>query len=341
MTPKGLIALLLATAAAVVAAVLVSFSGGNGGIDPLANRLVLPEVGQRLGAVARVTLVHGGRRTTLMRQNDRWVVEEKGDYPVDGAKLHRMLLGLAQLRYVEPKTREPDLYSRLDVEDAGKKGAKSTLITVSDANGSLLGEIIAGKRRVDLLGGGVDGIYVRRPGNAQSWLASGTLDLPDDAAQWLDSNIIDLPREKIKEAVLTQPDGAKLDIVHDKPGAPLELKDAPANAKLKPDALVEPTTALASLTLTDVVPAADMKLPTQGVSHAEFTTFDGLTVKVAIFDQNGRSWARFTASGVGAAAKTAETLSTRLSRWIYAIPDYKAQAMRTKLADVILTAKPS
>ena len=341
MKHKGLIALLLATAASVAVAVLVSFSGGNGGTDPLVNQLVLPEVGQRLGEVARVTLVHGGARTTLLHQADKWVVEEKSDYPVDAAKLHQTLLGLAELRYVEAKTSKPDLYSRLEVEDAGGKDAKSTLITVSDAKGTLLGEIIAGKRRVDLLGGGTDGIYVRKPGNAQSWLASGTLELPEDAAQWLDSAIVDLPRDQVKEVVLTQPDGATLDIVHDKPGAPLELKGAPSDAKAKPDALVEPTTGLASLTLTDVQPAAAMKLPDKGVSHAEFVSFGGLTVKVALFDQDGKSWAHLEASGTGAAEKEAQALNARVAPWIYAIPEYKAKAMRTKLADVTEPAKPS
>lgn len=341
MKHKGLIALLLATLASLAVAVLVSYSGGNGVVDPLVNQLVLPEVGQRLGEVARVTLVHGGARTTLLHQGDKWVVEEKSDYPVDAAKLHQTLLGLAELRYVEAKTRKPDLYPRLDVEDAAKKDAKSTLITVSDAKGTLLGEIIAGKRRVDLLGGGTDGIYVRKPGNAQSWLASGTLELPEDAAQWLDPAIVDLPREKVKEVVLTQPDGARLDIVHDKPDAPLELKGAPSDAKAKPDALIEPTTALASLTLTDVRPAAAMKLPDKGVSHAEFVSFGGLTVKVALFDQDGKSWAHLEASGTGAAEKEAQALNARVAPWIYAIPDYKAKAMRTKLADVTEPAKPS
>jgi Domain of unknown function (DUF4340) len=342
MKHKGVIALLLVTVAAVVAAVLVSSSGGNAELAPEMNKPVLPEIAAQLGAVARVTLVRGDTKTTLLRQGDKWVVEDKGGYPADAAKLHRMLLGLAQLRYVEPKTSKPDLYPRLDVEDAGKKGTKSTLITVSDANGTLLGEIIAGKRRVDELGGGTDGIYIRKPGNTRSWLASGTLGLPEDATQWLEADIIDLPRDKVKEVVLTEPDGSTLDIAHDKPEAKLELEHAPPNLKLKSDdALVEPTTALASLTLTDVKPAAQLPIEGKGVSHAEFIGFDGLTVTVALLDKDGKSWAHLAASGTGAAAKEAEALNARLAPWVYAIPDYKAKSLRTTLADVTAPPKPS
>ena len=341
MKPTGLIALLLATALAVVAAIVLSYGGGSAASDPQIGRPVLPELAARLGDIAHVTLAHGEERTTLQRQGDRWVVAEKGNYPADGAKLHQTLLGLAELSYVEPKTRKPEFYARLEVEDVGKD-AKSTLVTVSDDKGTFLGEIIAGKRRIDQLGGGTDGIYVRKPGNAQSWLARGTLDLAGDAAQWLDRNIVDIPREKVKDEVLIQPDGSRLAITHDKPEDPLALKDAPANAKLKSDtALVEPTTALASLTLADVRPAKDMPLPAEGVSRAEITTFDGLTIKIALIDQDKKSWVRFEASGSGAAEKEAQELNARLQPWVFAIPEYKAKALRTKLADVSEPPKPS
>lgn len=342
MKTKGLIALLLVTAVAVVLAVLVSYRGGANDTDPQVGKVALPEVRQRLGEVARVTLIHGEAKTTLLRRGSEWIVEEKGDYPADQAKVTQAVRGLADLRYVEPKTSKPDFYARLEVEDAGKKDAKSTLVTASDEKGTLLGEIIVGKRRVDQLGGGTDGIYVRKPGDTQSWLASGTLELPGDTAPWLDPGIIDEPRDKVKEVVLIQPDGSRLDIAHDKPEDALALKGAPADTKLKSDTvLVEPTTALASLTLNDVRPEAELPLPEAGVSRAEITTFDGLTVKVALIDKDGKSWARFEVSGTGAAAAQAKTLDAKLRPWVFAIPEYKAKTLRTKLADVTAPPKAS
>jgi len=343
MRAKGLTALLLLTAAAVVLAVLVSNGGGTGATDPQIGTVVLPDVRQKLADVTRMTLIHGDATTTLLRKDGKWIVEEKGGYPADQAKVAQAVRGLADLRYVEAKTRKPDLYARLEVEDAGKKDAKSTLVTVSDDKGSLLGEIIAGKRRIDQLGGGSDGIYVRKPGDAQSWLARGTLELAGDGAQWLDRSIVDVPRDKIKEVALIQPDGSRLDIGHDKPEDALALKGAPADTKLKSDTvLVEPTTALASLTLSDVRPATELPLPESGVSRAEFTTFDGVTFKVALIDQDGKSWARVEVSGgSGDAAKDAQALDAKLRPWVFAIPDYKAKAMRTKLADVTAPPKAS
>jgi len=340
MRSKGLIALLLATAAAVVVAVLGSLGGSAGSANPRVDQPVLPTLGQHLADAARVTLVHGATKTTLVRGDGQWVVEEKGNYPADMTEVRQVLVGLADLHYVEPKTQKPDLYPRLAVEDAGKPDGKSTLVTVSDPKGTPLGEIIAGKHGIDQLGGGSDGVYVRLPGDAQAWLARGTLKLPDDTIGWLDRSVVDLPRETVREVVLTQPDGSKLDIARAKPDDKPALKEAPGETKLKSDTvLVEPTTALASLTLTEVRPAAEM--PSDGAVHGEVSTFDGLTLTFTLADKDGKSWIHLAASGTGDAAKTAETLDAKLKPWAYAIPDYKAKILRTKLADIVATPKPS
>lgn len=341
MNSKGLIGLVIATAAVLVVAIVLAAHGGSSASDPQSGKVVLPELTQHANDVARLTLVHGESKTTLQHKGDQWLIEEKSGYPADPTKVHQALLGLAELRYVEAKTRKPDLYPRLEVEDAGKKDAKSTLVTASTEKGDLLGEIIAGKHRVDELGGGVDGIYVRKPGDPQSWLARGTLDLPGDTLGWLDRKLVDLPEDKVKELVVTQPDGSKLDLARDKPGNPLALKGAPANAKLKEGATTPPAEALADLELADVRPATDVTFPAEGVAHAEYTGFDGRTVKIALVQQDGKSWAKIEASGSGDAEKPAAELNAKLAPWVYALPDYKAKALKTKLADVVAPPKGS
>ncbi|HKW54578.1 MAG TPA: DUF4340 domain-containing protein [Stellaceae bacterium] len=341
MSSKGLIGLVIATAAALVVAILLAVRGGSSSSDPQSGAAVLPELTQRGNDIARLTLVHGPSKTTLMRKGDQWVVEEKSGYPADPTKVRQALLGLAELRYVEAKTRKPDLYPRIEVEDAGQKDAKSTLVTASTEKGDLLGEIIAGKHRIDQLGGGVDGIYVRKPGDLQSWLARGTLDLPGDTLGWLDRKLIDLPQDKLKEAVLTQADGSKVDLARDKPEAPLALKGAPANAKLKEGATSEPASVLAGLEFADVRPAADVTFPSAGVAHAEYTDFDGRTIKLTLVEQDGKSWAHIEASGSGDAEKPASDLNAKLAPWVYALPDYKAKALKTKLSDLVATPKGS
>ena len=342
MAGKGLWALLAVTAAAVVAAILVS-GGGAPRTDPLVGQPVLPEVAQRLADVGRVTLVHGGVKTTLRRRGDHWVVEEKDDYPANEVKVRQALLGLADLSFVEPKTRKPALYSRLEIADADKKDAKSTLVTVADEKGSLLGELITGKRRVDQLGGGNDGIYVRKPGDAQSWLARGTLDVTGDAPQWLDKKLLDLPQAKVKDATLTAADGGALAFKRDKPEDKFALAaPPPAGKKLKSgDPLDAPAGALADLELADVRPAKDFDFPKTGVAEARYESFDGLAVTISLVQKDGKDWARITASGTGEAEKQAANLNAKLAPWVFAIESYKAKMLETKLDDVVETPKGS
>lgn len=341
MSNKGLASLLAAAIIAVIAAVFLSEGAAGPAADPLAGRKVMPEFAQRVDSVGHITLVRGGVKTSFIRKGNGWTVEEKSGYPADNAKVQQMVLGLADLTYVEPKTRKPDLYSRLELEDPSKKGAKSTLVTASDSKGSLLGEIIAGKRKVDELGGGNDGVYVRTPGDAQTWLARGTLDLSGETADWLDKKLLDLPADAVKSVTLKQPDGAALTFARAKAGAPFALEGTvPAGKKLKADALSDPAGALADLELSDVKPSAGVVLPKQA-NTARYQALDGLVIEVTLFKENGTEWARIAASGIGTAAKRADALEAKLAPWLFALPSYKVKAMETKLDDVLEAPKAS
>lgn len=343
MNNKGLIGLLAVTLVAVVIAVAVSRGGGGVRNDPLAGTRVLPDVAQHLDSVARIAFVRGAARATLVRHGDLWTVEEKGNYPADAAKVHQTVLGLGDLALVEPKTAKADLYPRLELEDADKKDAKSTLVTASDEKGQLLGEIITGKRKVDELGGGNDGIYVRKPGNAQSWLARGTLDVTGDPVQWLDKKLMDLPADQVKSVALTGTDGATLAFARDKAGDPLALgAPPPAGKKLKADnPLDEPAAALAGLELADVRPVKGVDVPKDGIVTARFEALDGLVVTVTLFNLDGTDWTRIDATGTGDAQKRAADLKAKFDPWLFNLSSFKTKLLQTKLADVLEPAKGS
>ena len=341
MQNKGLLALVGTTVVAVALAVLVSHTAGMQP-DPLAGQPVLPEVAQRLGDVGRMALVHADQKTTLVRDGGNWSVEERGGYPADTTKVRQALLGLADMIYIEPKTAKPKFYPRLEVEDAGGKDSKSTMVTLADTKGVLLGEVITGKHRADQLGGGEGGVYVRKPGTAQSWLARGNLDLAGNTADWLDKKLLDLPLAQVKQTILTQPDGSSVTIARAQPADKLALVAMPKDKKLKYDSVLDDAAGtLAALQLDDVSPAKGFDFPKDGVSHAQFVAFDGLTIAVDLADKDGKSWARFTASGTGDGTKLAADLNTRLSPWVYALPSDKAKNLRQKLADLVETPKAS
>ncbi len=340
MQNKGLVWLVGVTAIAVVAAVWVARGTGLK-VDPLAGQLVLPEAAKKIDDVGRIALVHGDQKTTLMRDGDKWKIEERGGYLADTTKVGQALLALADMHYVEPKTADPKAYTRLEVEDAGGKDSKSTLVTLADSKGALLGDVITGKHQADQLGGGEGGVYVRKAGSAQTWLARSNLNLAGNTADWLDKKFLDLPSAAFKQVVLTQPDNSKVTVTRDKPDDKFRLVEMPKDKKLKYDSVLDDAAGvLGALSLDDVRAAKDIEFPKDGVTHAQFTAFNGVVLNVDLADKDGLSWVKFAATGTGDGEKVAADLNAKLSPWVYALSSFKAKTLREKLDDLVEAPAP-
>jgi len=328
--------LLLLVAAGTVAVVLALVAIGRG--DREISRAppgepALPGLAARLGDLAWLRLSRGAMRVNFAVVNGRWSVVEKGNYPAAAERVRRLLLGLADLTLVEPKTDRSELLARLDLDDPSN--GKSTEIALQDRTGEALGALIIGRRRPDSLGGGDAGVYVRRPGSDQAWLARGAFDLAGDATSWLDRRILDLAPARIATVVLTAADGTALVLNRASADLPFAVDGAPADAKLKgPASLAAPAAALEALDLVDVRPAAEMPIATAGVATAAFTTFDGLVVGLRLMPPGGGDWVAIDATGFGPGAEAAKPLSARLSRWSFAVPAETAKLLRTILADL-------
>jgi hypothetical protein len=340
MQRRGVMLLLSATALMVVLAAIALATGGTptsqvGGGEP-----ALPVLAAKLDAVASVEVRRAGLDLTFVRDGDNWLTAQKSNYPADAGKVRRMVLALADLSLVEPKTREPGLYPRLEVEDPGN--GKSTLVTIKEKSGSDLARLIIGKKSYDRLGEGNDGVYVRQPGDRQSWLARGSLDFSDDMPNWLARHILDISDSRVAKVVLTQPDGAVLSLSRANAQAKFAVENPPKNAKYKSDtALGEPAMALETLDLDDVAPAARLPVPNTGVTSASYTTFDGLRITAKLFQRDNKDWVAIAATGTGKTADEAKTIDGKVGHWVYAIPSYKAKMIETKLADLLEPPKGS
>ena len=340
MQKRGLILLAAATLALVVLAVVAIATGDRGVSRASPGERALPALAARLDDVGSVGIKRNALSLTFVRDGDNWLVAEKGSYPAAAGKVRQIVLAMADLLLVEPKTQQAEFYPRLEVGDPGN--GKSTLVTLKDKSGTTLGELILGKRRYDRLGTGTDGVYVRKPGDTQAWLARGSLEFSDQLSSWLDRRVLDIPEKRIAKVTLTQPDGTKLVITRAKPEDKFTVEGAPADAKFKSEtATSEPAMALESLDLDDVKPTAELSVPDKDVVSGSFTTFDGLTVDVRLLDKDDAHWAAVSASGSGAAEAEAKAINDKAQSWTYMMPLYKANQLKTKLADMLEPAKGS
>jgi hypothetical protein len=340
MQRRGFLILLGATVVLVVLALVAALGGDRNVVRVAPNERALPGLGPKLGDLAWLRLTHGATKINFAQIGGQWALVEKGNYPANQGKIRQLLLGLADLTLIEAKTERSELFSRIGLDDPSN--GNSTLISVQDRSGANVGELILGKRKLDRLGGGNDGVYVRKPGSDRTWLARGTVEAGGEPVSWIDRRVIDIPEKRIASVKLTGADGAAVTLKRDKPEAGFTIENPPADTVSKADmVLAKPAGALEAVDLDDVKPTAELPVPDHDVATATLTTFDGLSVEVFLFERDGVNWAVFDVSGTGGAEAEAKTVADKVSRWSYAIPAVKANALRTKLADLVEPPKPS
>jgi hypothetical protein len=292
-----------------------------------------PGLADKLGELAWLRVSRGSLTVNFSLINGRWTIVEKGNYPAAADRVGRLLVGLADLSMIEPKTDRPELLARLDLDDP--VNGKSTSVKVQDRTGAIAGQIIIGRARPNSIGGGEAGVYVRRPDSQQAWLARGAFDLGGNMLSWIDRRILDLPASRVASVVLTGVDGTPVTLTRASPTAEFAVEGAPEGSKFKEQAvLAAPAGALAALDLDDVKLAVDHPIPTSDAATATLTTFDGLVVSLRLSPPGDTTWVALDAIGSGKTDAEAKALSQRLTPWSFAIPADKGALLRTTLSDL-------
>jgi uncharacterized protein DUF4340 len=230
-----------------------------------------------------VEVARGSGVVTLVRKDGAWLVRESSDYPAATDRVRELLLGLARLRRLEPKTRNPEFYAKLGLEDVGAKDSRSARVVVKSADGRLLADLIVGERRArDASSGRRSDLFVRLANDPQSWLVEGRLPDYESPRDWLDSEVLRLDPQRIQEVSVTHPSGEKLTIRRKDPAtSDFEIVGLPKNAEVKSAALTDSVAAtFANLALANVKSAAKLKGEDGPPLAAELATFDGLRVSL-------------------------------------------------------------
>ncbi|WP_114693279.1 DUF4340 domain-containing protein, partial [Mizugakiibacter sediminis] len=251
---------------------------------------LLPGLQARLNDIDRVELTGAGRRllVTLRREASGWTVAQRHGYPADIAALRGLLLQLAQSRLAEPKTTQPARYAVLGVEDVAQPKAGGVQVALHGAGG--MPALIVG--RYDPRAGGT---FVRRAGEARSWLVAGDLRVDTDPTHWLDRAIADIPAERVREVTVQPGEGPAFTVYKAHRGdSHYSARELERRRELAaPYDAEEIAGALAGLELDDVYPASTRPRPAGlEAAHLAFRTWDGLVVDADAWQQDGRDYLR-------------------------------------------------
>lgn len=331
--------------------------------EPEAGQLLFADLLAAVNDVERVAVTSAGETFVLARAADgTWSAPSRGGYPVQGDKIHNLIVGTAGLTRLQPKTGKPERFAELGLRDPGEKDSRAVGFVLFGGGDSRLAELIVGERRPAKGDPTRTEYFVRVPGEDRSWLVVGTLPADADAVeQWLEPRIVALAGSRIARVRITHPDGETVTASKATPTATeFRYEELPQGAEL--DGLWRINDVgrlLTDLTLDDVKPASDVARAADAVEVVT-ETYDGLRVRMHVqgtkeapavfleaeFDPALVRAVEGDAAPEGLLAEDAvraevDALNERWAPWAYVVPGYKYDYARRRAETMIKQPKPA
>ena len=315
--------------------------------------LLLPDLMANINAVKTINFKSAGNTFSVQKSEDGWELDQKDGYAADTEKVRAMLLGMARTKRLEAKTKNPDLYGKLQLEDVDNEGAQSVLISLVDDKNKLLADVVFGKSQSAKAGPAQREYYVRVGDDPQSWLVQSDFELVKDASQWLLQEVLAIDESRIRSAEVNHEDGTTIEVQRDSSGETnFTLVDIPEGRKVKYEFSVnDVANSFANLKLQDVSKVDEIDF--SDAKRAVVQSFDGLMVTLETAQKDDVTYARLNAefssesvekndSAENAKAETesadqstntintidevkqeVERLNARWSGWAYQLPDFE------------------
>ena len=267
---------------------------------------MFPELLPRVNDATYIKIQTNQETLTLTRIEDVWSVKENDNYPAAINKVRELVLGVGNLKLVEPKTKKPKNYPRIGLQDVTEEGSTSTHITIIAGSDKKLADLIIGNSKQAKSDASQKSYYIRKTDDPQSWLADGNLPDKWEPKDWLDVDIIEIQRERIQQVKVSHEDGELVYIHRNNPNVRDFTLDSlqPGEQVTAPYEVNNIATTFTKMTFDDVVSAANAGVSDKPVYSAILTTFDGLEITFMPFAKDDKHFAKYSARFNEEAAKT-------------------------------------
>ncbi|MDT7042949.1 DUF4340 domain-containing protein [Candidatus Nitronereus thalassa] len=262
-----------------------------------AGQYLFPGLMEKINEVSELSVKTQAETITIARTGESWIVKEKHDYPANMEKLREAVVGLGELKILEAKTKKPELYDKLGLEDVEAEGSFSTGLTLKDAAGAIMAEAIVGKQEPSKGSLGQDEVYVRKPGDPQTWLAIGKFSVEKVPSEWLDKDFLEVEPKRVRQVTIKHQDNTKLVLKKERPDdQDFTVVNLPKGKEVQSQFAVNNIVAtVTSLGLEDVKPASEVSFDEKAVVTALFQTFDGLEGNVKLFRKDEKDYVKVSA----------------------------------------------
>jgi hypothetical protein len=288
--------LILAAVTAIVVGAVVSVDRESS-TAARSGEIVFPGLLDQVNSVVRVRVTGNEGKFTLTRDRDTWVVEEKERYAADPDRVHKLLLGAAGMKRVEPKTSNPELYPKLRLEDPSSKDAKSVRFVLENASDAELANWVLGDRRPSKSDASRTELYIRVADDPLAWLVEGSVPGGQKIIDWLDRPVARIDRERLRAVEVVHADGTVIAVNKSLPAdADFALRDIPADREADSQYRINDIGRfLEDLRFEDVAPSSSLDFAGSLDKQVQATTFDGLRVHLETVMRDGEAWAQLRA----------------------------------------------
>jgi len=290
------------------------------------------------GDVTRIYIVskkYGAFQVAFVPQKG-WVLPDHGNYPASFETVKQTLVAIAAMETVEPKTDRPEWFPYVDLDPPPQ--GNGVIVTLSGEKGHVIASMIVGKS--ESLGENI-GLFVRRAGENQSYLAKSPAEIKANPADWMDKAVVSLAPSRVASAEVKPASGPAYTTSRQNPNVPFAIAPLPKGRELAFAGAADTTAAaLADFGFDDIKSATAFDF--SNAARLVLQTFDGLTVTVDLVTQGSDTWARLFANaapGNQKAAKEALAINARAEGWVFKLPAFKVSAFAPTLESLLKPKK--
>ena len=273
------------------------------------------------------------KRMQLAWDGSAWISDKPSGYPADRERIVDLLVALSEARLAEEKTSRVEDYGQLGLRDVDVEGSRSRQLTLVDDDGTTLLDLLIGDRSALRHGN-----FLRRVGEAQSWLSDRELQLPESASSWLQLSVLDLPYSRLASLRIVDEAGSVWTFERDSVDEEhLRLVEQPEFMRLRYAGVLNAYgRLLQDLQVEGVESAGELQPSVQW--QLDFKLRNGLLATAQLRgDEEGggaQLWLSFSGEGAEAEAE-AEQLRSWHAPWRYQLSEYSYDRFQFRLGDVL------
>ncbi len=291
---------------------------------------VVPGWSEQAANAARIRIETAEGAFVMEEREGRWVMANRGDYPVRAERIAELDALLQGLTFTEAMTRDADKFDRLGLGDP-QAGGDGVRVSVETAAGEALADLIIGRLR------GERGLYVRPPGGVRAYAASGPVagaDALGDPGRWMGLDFWTHDASAIARAEIQPEFGPGWRVMRaGEAQRYYELREPSGWRLVTAGAANGVATAGAQLRFRDVKP--DQELVGAYVARHAAVTFSGLAYEMRFFAEDDQRWVTIEMAALADdAAPRAEHFNARVEGWAFLVSEDAYERLTRSLDQV-------